>query len=155
MKNLFIITLLLISTAMAATENISEIRDILKEVETNHNPEKVGDFVNGIPTSYGILQIQKGAIDDVNEKFGTSYTHQDAFDITCAEEIFELYIKRWTTHLKKKEGREATAEDIVRIWNGGPRGYLRESTKSYLAKYKKYRYLCELKKREKLLKDDA
>jgi len=125
---------------MANASNSKEIIHILKYVETEHNPQAVGDYDSiGVPKSYGILQIQQIAIDDVNRKYGTSYTHQDAFDIECAEEIFELYIQMWTTHLEKKQGRQATEEDIVRIWNGGPQGWRRNSTLKYLKKYREYK----------------
>ena len=133
MEKLFI--LLLLSTNLVMGSNLHEIRDILKHVETDYNPEIIGDFGK----SYGILQIQQGAISDVNRIYGTSYVHDDAFDISCAEEIFELYIKHWTSNLEKKQAREATEEDIVRIWNGGPQGWRRKSTLDYLHRYKKYK----------------
>jgi len=146
MKRLFIIALLLVSTAMTAEVNIPEITEILKQVETNHNPKALGDYnEDGIPLSYGILQIKQIAIDDVNRRYKTYYKHSDAFIVECAEEIFELYTGMWANHLEKKEGRKATAEDIVRIWNGGPNGYKRKSTIGYLLKYKNYRYLWKTK----------
>lgn len=126
--------LLLLSISIRAA-NVKEIRDILKHVETNHNPLLKGDN----DRSWGILQIQQIAIDDVNKKYGTDYTHQDAFDINCAEEIFELYIEMWTAKLEKRENREASESDIVRIWNGGPRGYKKASTLGYLKKYQQYK----------------
>lgn len=142
MKNLFIIALLLFTTAMTAEIDITEISEILKHVETNHNPEAVGDYnADGIPTSYGILQIKQIAIDDVNRRYKTHYKHQDAFDVECAEEIFKLYTRMWAQHLELKEHRKATDEDIVRIWNGGPNGYKKKSTIAYHLKYKNYRYL--------------
>ena len=104
-------------------------------METEYNPDATGD--DGM--SWGILQIQLNAIKDVNRKYGTTYMHQDAFDETCAEEIFELYIEMWTDHLEKKQGRPATEEDVVRIWNGGPRGWKRSGTLNYLKKYRKYK----------------
>ena len=154
MKRLFIIALLLFTTGVFADANISNIRETLKHVETQHNPAAMGDYVNGIPMSYGILQIQQGAIDDVNKEFGTSYTHEDAFSEACSEEIFDLYIQKWANHLEKRQNRTATAEDIVRIWNGGPNGYLRHSTIKYFEKYKKYRYLCNMENKRKCLVGD-
>lgn len=145
MKNFLIIALVLFSTVMMASADVKlpEIREVLKEVETNCNPDKIGD--NG--TAFGILQIRPLAIEDVNQKYGTHYTHQDAFDVICAEEIFELYLTIWGDKLEKREGREATVEDIVRIWNGGPRGYRLKSTKEYFLKYLKFKnktYLCNM-----------
>ena len=144
MKQLILFALLLFSTVAIADERLPEIREVLKWVESEHNPEAIGDE----GASYGILQIQADAIKDVNRKYGTSYTHEDAFNIKCAEEIFDLYIKMWTTKLEKREGRDSTVKDIVRIWNGGPKGYKKESTLIYYNKYLKYkknRYLCDMK----------
>ena len=122
--------ILLLSLQVNASD-LNQIMDVLKYVETNNNPGAIGDGGK----SFGILQIQQIAIDDVNERLGTSYVHEDAFDIYCAEEIFKLYITIWSRHLEKKEQRVATDEDIVRIWNGGPRGYKKKSTLDYLDKY--------------------
>ena len=145
MRNLFIITLLLLfTTAVTANNRLADIRDTLKWIESNHNPQVIGDG----GASYGILQIKEIAIKDVNLKYGTNYKHEDAFNVKCAEEIFSLYIQMWVDNFKKKEGREATIEDIVRIWNGGPNGYKKKSTIKYYKKYlnyKKNRYLCDMK----------
>jgi hypothetical protein len=141
MRILFMITLLLFTTGMTAEVNITEIRDVLKHVETNHNPEALGDYnENGVPTSYGILQISKAAVDDVNRRYKTTYKHQDAFNIDCSEEIFKLYIEMWSERLERVEGRKITDEDVVRIWNGGPNGYKRKSTLPYHQKYKYYHH---------------
>ena len=138
-KQLLLMSLFLV-TLTASADDLFEIREILKHVETEYDATALGDYNrNGVPLSYGILQIQWNAIQDVNRKFGTQYTHEDAFDVACAEEIFILYIDIWTKHLEKREGREATPEDIVRIWNGGPTGYKRDSTLKYFRKYLKYR----------------
>lgn len=134
------IAVLLFTTAMMAEVKLPEIREVLKHVETNYNPDVIGD--NG--TSFGILQIRQIAIDDVNQKCGTSYSHEDAFDVTCSEEIFDLYVTIWSDKLEIRHGREATVEDIVRIWNGGPRGYQKNSTKHYYNKFINYSYLCNM-----------
>ena len=150
MKRLFLLAMLFAVSFTAGAETLDETMDILKYVESEHNPEALGDFriIDGekVPTAFGILQIRKIAIDDVNRVYGTSYTHQDAFDIQKSEEIFKLYIKHWAGKVCDRDGRDATTEDIVRIWNGGPRGYKKGSTEWYLKKYFKYRknhYLCK------------
>lgn len=127
--------------------NLSKVRETLKIVETGGDPTSIGDGGE----SFGILQIQNNVILDVNRKYGTHYTHQDAFDIECAEEIFQLYINMWVGHLEKKEGRKATIEDIVRIWNGGPRGYKRRSTDNYYKKFRRIHYTGALPEHLKLL----
>jgi len=141
MKKILILVLLF-STTIGAS-NISKIREVLKHVETNYRTEMIGDGGD----SFGILQIQEGVILDVNRKYGTDYTHQDAFDERCAEEIFELYIQMWSKKLETKEQRPVTEQDIVRIWNGGPRGYKKASTLDYLEKYKKYKNILIMSKR--------
>ena len=141
MKKILILVLLVSSTI--AANNINEIRNVLKHVETNYNLDAIGDGGD----SYGILQIQEGVILDVNRKYGTDYTHQDAFDEACAEEIFTLYIQMWSKKLETKEQRPVTEQDIVRIWNGGPRGYKRSSTLDYLEKYQEYKEVLVMNKR--------
>lgn len=120
--------------------NLDSIIQVLKFVESENNPKAIGDQGR----SYGILQIQKIAIEDVNKRYGTNYIHQDAFKVNCAEEIFKLYVTMWSEHLYKKEKRKVRVEDIVRIWNGGPRGYLKDATEWYLRKFKKYRKYLNL-----------
>jgi len=143
MKNFLIIAVLLLFTTMASADvKLPEIREVLKHVESNYNPDVIGD--NG--TAFGILQIRQLAIDDVNQKYGTNYIHQDAFNVKKSEEIFDLYVTIWSDKLELRHGRKATVEDIVRIWNGGPRGYQKKSTKHYYNKFINYSYLCDMEK---------
>lgn len=139
--------ILLAVSFTAQSETLEQTRDVLKFVESEYNVDALGDFREGIGyTAFGVLQIRKIAIDDVNRVYGTDYTIQDAFSEACSDEIFELYINHWTDKLEKREGRKATTEDVVRIWNGGPLGYTKGSTKWYLKKFLKYRknrYLCD------------
>jgi len=132
MKKLILLVCLMASHANAS--DIKQIRDILKHVETNKNPDAIGDGGK----SFGILQIQLGAIQDVNRRYGTEYTHEDAFIESCAEEIFQLYTAMYAEKLAKKEKREVTEMDIVKLWNGGPNGYKLKLTK-YVNKYLKYK----------------
>lgn len=141
-KVIIVFALVLVSMNLKAEPAIPEIMEVLKEVETNNRPDVIGDG----GASYGILQIKQIAIDDVNHTYGTNFVHEDAFEIEKAERIFKLYIKRWVKHLERVEGRKATNEDVVRIWNGGPNGYKKKSTLIYYNKYKKYSYLCAVDK---------
>lgn len=144
----FIIILVLLSGLQLQAENMAEVLDILKWVESSNNPELVGDGGR----SWGILQIQQVVIDDVNKKYGTQYVHSDAFDEACAEEIFHLYTTMWVVKLEKRHNRRATLEDMLRIWNGGPRGYQKSATDDYIIKYYKYKKLFTMNKRKCFVK---
>ena len=148
MKRLFLLAMLFAVSFTAQSETLEDIADVLKYVESEHNPKALGDYRGETPTAFGILQIRKIAIEDVNRVYGTKYRIKDAFNISCAEEIFKLYTDYWSTRLEKREGREATTADIVRIWNGGPRGYKKTSTKWYHKKFLKYRKRINLNKHE-------
>ena len=146
MRRLFLLLTFFAVVFTAQSDNLEEIRETLKWVESHYNPDALGDYnEDGVPTSYGILQIREIAVDDVNRIYGTNYEHKDAFNIKYADEIFELYITYWINKLEQRECRKATPEDIVRIWNGGPSGYKKQSTNWYYEKYlrvKKNSYLC-------------
>jgi hypothetical protein len=105
---------------------------ILKVVETNNNPDSIGD--NG--RSYGILQIQRSVLRDVNRIYGTDYRHKDMFDEEASEEVFMLYLCYGKEVFLKKHCRFPTEEEMVRMWNGGIyKGYKYNQTKSYYQKY--------------------
>jgi len=143
MKKIAIIVIMLLKLNSYSFDNISDIREVLKYVETNHNPLAIGDSGK----SYGILQIQKICIDDVNRTFGTYYTHSDAFDIICSEEIFELYIQMLYNRFCFKYNREPNEEEIVRSWNGGIySGYVNPKTREYFRRYKKWSKILEIRK---------
>ena len=137
-----LLILLALSLSSFTPDGLSDIRTVLKHVETNNRPDAVGD--NG--KAYGVLQIHQAAILDVNNHYGTNYRHQDAFEVNCAEEIFNLYIGLGIKRFKHFNGcRSPTEQDIVRMWNGGIySGYKRSTTIKYYRKYKTYKkLLCE------------
>lgn len=86
--------------------------------------------------AYGSLQIRQPCVDDVNERAGTDYRAEDMLgnrrlSVWC----FLWYISRYAT--EERLGRTPTAEDIARIWNGGPNGYKKKSTHRYWSKVRK------------------
>jgi hypothetical protein len=116
---------------------LTSIMSILKQVETNNDPTAIGD--NG--TSYGILQIQRSVVSDVNRVYGTNYKHIDMFSEEASEEVFMLYLCLGKEKFLKKHKRFPTEEELVRMWNGGIyKGYTYKQTKAY---YKKYLYVKE------------
>lgn len=139
----FILILLFVTNLTFAETNLNSIIEILKEVESLNNPDAIGD--NG--KAYGVLQIHKIYVDEVNLRFGTSYTHQQMFNEQCAEEVFHLYMTYATKHFQKKYGKSPTEEDIVRMHNGGLyKGYRIDATKKYYDKYLSFKSRCKQEK---------
>ena len=111
---------------------LTSIMSILKTVETNNNTDSIGD--NG--RSYGILQIQRSVVSDVNRVYGTNYKHRDMFSEEASEEVFKLYLCLGKEKFLNKHDRFPTEEELVRMWNGGIyKGYTYNQTKLYYQKY--------------------
>ncbi|QQV89760.1 lysozyme [Cellulophaga phage Calle_1] len=133
---LFILLSVVLFSVESQAADLDKIIEALKYIESNNNPDAIGD--NG--KSFGILQIQKACVKDVNRRFGTSYRHKDMFNVECAEEVFKLYATIGIERYLKRYGKSPTAEVIVRNHNGGVyQGYKIEATKGYYRKYKKVR----------------
>ena len=140
-----ILTLFTVTT-MFAEESLDEIMEVLKYVETENDPTLIGD--EGM--SYGVLQIGAACVADVNRYFGTHYTHDDMFQVECAEEVFKLYAQMGAERYCKRYGKEATAEVIIRNHNGGIyQGYRINATKKYYRRYKLWKAILD--SRDKLL----
>lgn len=143
MRNFKLFLVFSLTTLNVHAKDYSEIVQVLKYVETNNNPKAIGDNGN----AYGILQIWEICIDDVNRTYNTSYRHEDAFDVTCSEEIFTLYINMLFERFRTKYNKEPTEEDIVRSWNGGIyKGYKNPKTVKYYKRYLKWRNILETRK---------
>ena len=100
----------------------------LVKVESSGNPRAIGDGGKAL----GALQIWSVVVQDVNRVHGTRYVHADAFDPAKAERICRLYLAIYCT--PRRLGRTPTIEDAARIWNGGPTGWKKNSTKTYWQK---------------------
>lgn len=129
----YLLTVLLIfSLSSVSAVDLNLMFEVLSKAESNNNRFAVGD--NG--KAYGIVQIHKICVDDVNRLYGTNYKHKEMFDKTCAKEVFVLYLQAGINKYLKRNGREPTESQVVRMWNGGIyRGHIRNSTKKYLKRY--------------------
>jgi hypothetical protein len=116
--------------------NLLTLISALIMVESSGNDNAVGYTGN----CYGCLQLKTIYIKDVNRIAGTSYTITEAFDRAKSIDMFRIYINHYAT--SKRLGHEPTFEDIARIHNGGPNGWLDPRTDGYWKKVKK-----ELKRR--------
>lgn len=75
-------------TVKASEAELLDIAETLKMVESENNPDAIGDGGK----AFGILQIHEASILDVNKHYGTTYTHEDAFNPVIAEDIFVKYL---------------------------------------------------------------
>lgn len=132
MKQLLTILITLLPLSGFADLDLQQTFEGIKYIETKNDTLAIGD--NG--RAWGIVQIHKIAVDDVNRIYGTWYDHEDAFDPVCAQEIFELYLMAGIKRFKKRYGKEPTEQDVVRMWNGGIyHGYKKRATLIYWRKY--------------------
>jgi len=116
--------------------------------ESSGNPNAVGDGGKAI----GIAQIHECVIDDVNKILGSfglyvilpddsvhiisKFDYSDRLDPVKSRLIFIIYTNYWWEKHKDKCGIDET-QAKARIWNGGPRGWEKESTKVYWEKVKR------------------
>lgn len=131
-----LIVSLVLSLSCHAGNDLTNIATVLKQVESLGDINAVGDGGK----AHGILQIHKICVDDINRYYGTDYTHEDAFDEVCSEEMFNLYISMGIKLYIKRHGVEPTEEQVVRMWNGGIySGHRRKTTLKYYRRYLKFK----------------
>ena len=112
------------SSAAAPSERLI---DALVHVESKGVVHVVGD--NG--KAVGPLQIHKEVVDDVNRAYGTGYTYGDRKSLWKSREICRKY-------LLLHGGTKASNEKYARIWNGGPNGHRKGSTRGYWVKVRRW-----------------
>ena len=118
--------------AHALTEKeLTDVLTAIRTVESNNNPNAVGDSGNAI----GVYQIWKVYWQDATEFNNIGGKYRDCFDPAYADRIVRAYMDRYAT--EKRLGRPVTQEDIARIHNGGPNGWKKDSTNKYWTKVKK------------------
>jgi hypothetical protein len=109
-------------------------------VESGGNDWAIGDR-HLRQKAYGAYQIRQPVCDDFNDAHGTNYQAEDMLgNWKLSEKICRWYLTTYGS--KKSLGHDPTLEDLARIWNGGPKGWKKNSTKGYWRKVAK-----QLKKR--------
>lgn len=105
----------------------------LVETGGEHNPSTaIGD--NGF--AHGRYQIHECVVKDVNRIYIVDFSFpDDCYDDERAHRIALLYLTYWTSKLPENL---RTEENAARIWNGGPRGWEKDSTIPYWDKVKQY-----------------
>jgi len=119
---------------MSPIEGITErdwnaLLEAIRIVESNNNPNAVGDSGNAI----GIYQIWEDYHTDACMAGNISGEYLDCYNPVYAENVVVEYMKRYAT--KRRLG-EVTPEKIARIHNGGPNGWRIGATDKYWAKVK-------------------
>lgn len=105
----------------------SNLVDAIIQVESGGDPTKHAKGEDAV----GCLQIRKIMIRDVNrilkkQKNKKRYKYKDRWDCVKSKEIFDIVIEYYLPG--------ACDEDIARLWNGGPKGPIKDNTKKYWRK---------------------
>lgn len=79
----------------------------------------------------GLYQIRPIFVEDVNRIAATNFKHEDARNARLAQQMIFIYLKYYGEKYSKATGKVATADILGRIFNGGPKGYLKEATLEY------------------------
>ncbi len=81
------------------------------------------DLARGRHGELGALQIRPVLVRDVNRFSRTRYTHAQVTNRAISIDIATRYFARY--------GRNLSDESLARIWQGGPRGHRKSSTRAY------------------------
>jgi soluble lytic murein transglycosylase-like protein len=90
----------------------------LIQIESNGN-----DQAKGRHGELGALQIKPIMVRDVNRIMGTDYSHAQVTNRAVATFIAHAYLSHY--------GRNLSDESLARLWQGGPKGLKRSSTRAY------------------------
>ena len=86
--------------------------------------------VNEREDAHGRYQIRAAALADANRILCTDYTLADCHDPAVAARVVRAYLGHYGASL-----RAPTATALARIWNGGPNGHKRDSTRGYAERF--------------------
>ena len=105
----------------------------LARVESGMNDAAVNEAEGAV----GRFQIRQCYLDDANEAAGTRYALAEMADPRKAMQVVCAYLGRYAPAFEARAGRPATAEDLARIHNGGPRGAEKDATLDYARRFRK------------------
>jgi len=109
----------------------TELIQALIMVESSGNNSAYNEKEDAV----GCLQIRRVMVKDVNRILkqqgkDKQFKLKDRWDCDKAVEIFETYTNYYHP--------EADNETIARVWNGGPKGHEKQSTKQYWDKVQRH-----------------
>lgn len=130
----FITIAIIASVPFYQAMSFEKLLDAIAQVESGGDRSAF----NKDEKAHGVYQMTQGVIDDVNNFVLKKkvYTIDDAYEPENAHAIAVAYMQYWGRKYKKRTHRNPTPEVYARIWNGGPRGYEKESTLSYWERVK-------------------
>jgi len=102
-------------------------------VESGGDNSAIGDHGR----AYGPLQIHQAVVTDVNRIHNTAYTHRDMFRREMAITVCMAYLRHYGRQYTEDTGEKPTPEIYARIWNGGPKGWTKQSTEQYWERVKR------------------
>jgi len=111
--------------------NLEDLVYALIQVESTGRDNITGDHHLGKNYAAGVLQIRPVMLKEVNrilklQKRSKRFKLSDRFDRQKSIDMFHIW--------REYHHKDSSFEKIVRNWNGGPRGYLRKSTKNHWVK---------------------
>ena len=117
---------LFVSVSCSAVPPSDRLLDAIATVESNHNPDAVGDGGKAI----GVFQIHQVYWQDaVQHDPSIGGVYEDCRDPAYARRIVIAYMDRYAP-------ANASDETLARIHNGGPRGHKKSATIKYWKKVK-------------------
>lgn len=102
----------------------SELLAALIAIESGGN-----DHARGRHGELGALQVRPCVVADVNRIAGTSYRWTQMTNRWAALGVFRIYTRHYCSAARL--GRQATNQDVARVWHGGPDGWKRRKTLPY------------------------
>jgi len=81
------------------------------------------DLARGRHGELGALQIKPILVRDVNRIMGTHYAHSQVTNRAVSTFIAQSYLAHY--------GKNLSDENLARIWQGGPVGHKKSSTRAY------------------------
>jgi hypothetical protein len=86
--------------------------------------------------AYGVLQIRKPYLDDVNRIAGTHYTLEEVRrSPTISRWCVVTYVRHYGKRYTRLTGKPLTMEVGARLHNGGPNGWKKTSTDKHWARF--------------------
>ena len=140
MKKIFVfVFVVFVSATCFCGEVTEELLDAIEQVESNCNPNAIGDKGNAV----GSFQIWKIYVKDVNRILDLNnvkrkYTYEDRYSRKKSREMVRIYLEHYGKRYEKLTGKEATEEIYSRIHNGGVNGWKKRVTIPYWGKVKKH-----------------